>query len=99
MSATGTPDSKRSVGEELYLVHLSRHSKQQEVDIDRDKSTISSGTRTPGEELWLIHCERSKERRLEEEEEENQLEHAHMMMQNQEPARVYHLRNRDVPAR
>jgi hypothetical protein len=55
---------QKTLGEELFLVHLDRFSKQQPSpdDFDREKSKQASEatSATVGEELWMLHCKRRK---------------------------------------
>jgi len=58
-------EEKRTVGEELYLIHLSRFSKEERSPDDYDHETspltkIPGHKPTLGEELWRIHCKRSQ---------------------------------------
>jgi len=59
---------KRSVGEELYLVHLSRFGNEEpdpedydrEVEVLEKKKEEQEGHLTAGEQLWLVHCKRKQ---------------------------------------
>jgi hypothetical protein len=54
MSSPGT--QKRSIGEELFLVHLSR----QRSDEDGDTILLRNRARSVGEELYEIHLKRAR---------------------------------------
>mmetsp|Transcript_10406 Transcript_10406/g.22945 ORF Transcript_10406/g.22945 Transcript_10406/m.22945 type:complete len:136 (-) Transcript_10406:344-751(-) len=53
-------DDRKTVGEELFLVHLSRFSERSPDDYDREKPAHRSIERSVGEELWQVHCQRMK---------------------------------------
>jgi hypothetical protein len=59
--SANTDDSKRTPGEELYLVHLSRFSKlpRSENDFDHETKEPRKRSFSAGEELWQIHLKRS----------------------------------------
>jgi hypothetical protein len=54
-------DDKKTPGEELYLVHLSRFSKlpRSENDFDHETKEPRKRSFSAGEELWQIHLKRS----------------------------------------
>ena len=68
-STSGSPppsacvgEEKRTVGEELFLVHLSRANTTEPTVQDFDhvaKAERKMPATSPGEELWKIHCHRS----------------------------------------
>ena len=52
-------ETKPTVGEELFLVHLSRFAREERDPNDFDREAIHTVTgKTVGEELWEIHCKR-----------------------------------------
>jgi hypothetical protein len=100
--------SKKTVGEELFLVHLSRVGNEGpgEKDLDADKKHHESDM-TVGEELWRIHCKRSSGMVLESDEgpkvKENKKAKKRSMDKKSSDGylstpttKVIHLRNRDV---
>jgi hypothetical protein len=59
--AATTDDNKKTPGEELYLVHLSRFNKlpRSENDFDHETKEPRKRSFSAGEELWQIHLKRS----------------------------------------
>lgn len=57
-----TQEDKKSVGEELFLVHLSRHKGEAPSEEDFDFESPRKKARAPsiGEELWYVHCKRNE---------------------------------------
>ena len=51
---------RRSVGEELYLVHLRREQGRERSEDDFDCATPRKRAHSVGEELWDIHLKRSR---------------------------------------
>ena len=51
---------KRSVGEELFLVHLNRYKEKRAEDFDHDPKPPRKVDMTVGEELWRVHCKRQR---------------------------------------
>lgn len=107
MVSCGSDDSQQSVGEKMFLEHLSEISNfSQEVGNDtteRDANRI--GTMSVGEELWLVHCRRSQgvEFELDEEvkismppKEVEHLESSGHRIETRGSDKILHLRNRDV---
>ena len=88
MSESASQESKKSVGEELFLVHLSRQTKSVNSpdDLDLGVSTKRDRDTTVGEELWRVHCQRAGGR-IDDDYEGDEVN-------NNE--KVLHLRNRDV---
>jgi hypothetical protein len=60
-AASADHDSKKTPGEELYLVHLSRFNKlpRSENDFDHETKEPRKRSFSAGEELWQIHLKRS----------------------------------------
>ena len=50
----------QSVGEELYLVHLKRHAREEPDEDDYDHEVPRKRTHSAGEELWEVHLRRSQ---------------------------------------
>jgi len=53
-------DGKPTLGEELFLVHLSRHKNEAPSEDDFDHDLPRKRARSIGEELWEVHMQRSK---------------------------------------
>ena len=53
----------KTVGEELFLVHLSRFGKEEpregDLDLDVKQKAHNHTGMSVGEELWRVHCKRS----------------------------------------
>jgi hypothetical protein len=60
-SSTTDEHDKRTLGEELYLVHLSRFNKleRSETDYDHEAKEPRKRSLSAGEELWQVHLKRS----------------------------------------
>ena len=104
MSETPT-NRKRTVGEELFLIHLSRFKEATEADYDHEDRPPRKPAMTVGEELWRIHCKRSQGLPQEEEEDEPPQKKSKEDYEkdsnkgsevDRKEHRVIHLRNRDV---
>ena len=100
---------KQTVGESLFLVHLSRTGKDGPREDDYDHEDIRRPFRSPsmtvGEELWRIHCKRSAGTEFERDEMPDEGESirkkskitAASRKEKMSTTRVISLRNRDVP--
>jgi hypothetical protein len=101
--------TKKSLGEELFLVHLSRYTPEKVDDFDHEdpEHLHSKSGMTVGEELWQVHCKRASEC-VEDEDNEASAEEATVRKtkngnivptQAEDPPheeKVMHLRNRVV---
>jgi hypothetical protein len=103
--ATISVDDKKTPGEELYLVHLSRFSKlpRSENDFDHETKEPRKRTFSAGEELWQIHLKRSAGLDPEADEDKEPTILTAKKLKVGRPAtkknaklRVIHLRNRNV---
>ena len=102
-----TDNDKKTIGEELYLVHLERFTKEERSSDDFDHEVSSSNKKlnkpTPGEELWLVHCKRSEGVELEADQVRDDVPPPKKLKGElkkkaslRSKPRVMHLRNRDV---
>lgn len=93
-------EEKKTLGEELYLVHLERFNKEERSPEDFDLEAKPKPREiTPGEELWLVHCKRTAGVQLEEDCEQepaNDNKNKKKKAKRTAQRRVLHLRNRDV---
>jgi hypothetical protein len=99
-------DGKRTLGEELYLVHLSRFNKleRSETDFDHEDKEPRKRSLSAGEELWNVHLKRSAGLDLEGDEDKEpstiettkKLKVEKPVVTKKISAHVIHLRNRDV---
>jgi hypothetical protein len=93
---------KKTLGEELFLVHLSRCQKDDEsldYDTPRPRSLSTSSAVSRGEELWNVHCKRMEGWEEAEEEVEAPPTQKKAKKSTQEDVnhgRTIHLRSRDV---
>jgi len=100
-------DEKRTLGEELFRVHLSRYSAAgpSEGDYDREEKEPEPRERTMsvGEELWRVHCKRIQG--VESEEDETEVPAKKTKVTKGSPrrkkasSRTINLRNRVVKAK
>jgi hypothetical protein len=60
MTETLGMDRKLTVGEELFLVHLSRHKEEGPREHDFDIENPRKRSRSVGEELWEVHLKRTE---------------------------------------
>jgi hypothetical protein len=49
-----------TIGEELYLVHLQRHTGEEPREEDFDHLSVRKREHDAGEELWEVHVKRSR---------------------------------------
>ena len=97
-------DDKKTPGEELYLVHLSRYSKlpRSENDFDHEPKEPRTRSLSAGEELWQIHLKRSAGLDPEADEDKEptnvtkRLKVGKVVTKKSPKLRVIHLRNRNV---
>lgn len=71
MNESSSHDEK-TLGEELFLVHLSRFNKKEpsEDDFDHDYPVPRKRTMSAGDELWQVHLKRSTGTEVDNDEEE-----------------------------
>jgi hypothetical protein len=103
MTQEASEDLKRTLGEELYLIHLSRFNKLERSGNDYDHETKEPRKRSfsAGEELWQVHLKRSVGLDLEADEEKEptiptKRTKVGTPVTKKIPTRVMHLRNRNV---
>jgi hypothetical protein len=60
MTETLGTNEKATVGEELFLVHLSRHKGEGPREDDLDIENPRKRSRSVGEELWEVHLKRTE---------------------------------------
>ena len=102
-------DDKRTVGEELFLVHLSRYNATgpsgEDFDHEEKEPEPRERSMSVGEELWRVHCKRNQGVESEEDKSEDEVPAKKAKVTKGTPprkktsSRTINLRNRVVKAK
>jgi hypothetical protein len=100
MAPNPTLRAKRTLGEELFLVHLHRQTAEDAV-ADKDGIPVRKRSKSIGEELFEVHLKRSEgvepDYDIPKEQETKKPVARKTKKKTESSAHVIHLRTRDVP--